>query len=139
MIDDHFSHGSPSPLLDCRFPLDIPFPFVPRTRDGDSKFVPFPGALGPRAPRYLAQNTPSELSVCSPSNGADAFGHCDSRLMWSQCRHYAVQWPLTSVVERRLVSSCRPTDSVVNMHLMTPPSNAMGSSEGTSYVRKMVS
>jgi hypothetical protein len=40
--------------------------------------------------------------------------------------------PLTSVAERRLASSREPTDSIVGMRLMTPPSIAMGSSEGTS-------
>ena len=40
--------------------------------------------------------------------------------------------PLTSVVEWRLASSREPTDSIVGMRLMTPPSIAMGSSGGTS-------
>ena len=40
--------------------------------------------------------------------------------------------PLTSVAERRLASSREPTDSIVGMRLMTPPSTAMGSSDGTS-------
>lgn len=40
--------------------------------------------------------------------------------------------PLTSVVERRLVTSREPTDSIVGMRLMTPPRMAMGSSVGTS-------
>jgi hypothetical protein len=40
--------------------------------------------------------------------------------------------PLTSVAERRLASSREPMDSIVGMRLMTPPSIAMGSSEGTS-------
>lgn len=40
--------------------------------------------------------------------------------------------PLTSVAERRLMSSREPTDSIVGMRLMTPPRMAMGSSVGTS-------
>lgn len=39
---------------------------------------------------------------------------------------------LTSVAERRLSSSREPIDSIVGMRLTTPPSTAMGSSEGTS-------
>jgi hypothetical protein len=41
--------------------------------------------------------------------------------------------PLTRVLERRLESSREPTDSIVGMRFMTPPSIAIGSSEGTSY------
>jgi hypothetical protein len=40
--------------------------------------------------------------------------------------------PQRTAVERRLPSSREPTDSIVGMRLMTPPSIAIGSSEGTS-------
>jgi hypothetical protein len=40
--------------------------------------------------------------------------------------------PLTSVAERRLMSSREPTDSIVGMRLMTLPRTAMRSSVGTS-------
>jgi len=44
-----------------------------------------------------------------------------------------VPLPPTSVAERRLASSCEPTDSIVGIRLMTLPSTAMGTSVGTSF------
>lgn len=42
-----------------------------------------------------------------------------------------VPLPPTSVAERRLASSCEPTDSIVGIRLITPPSMAIDTSVGT--------
>ena len=134
---------APPPLT---LPLTLP-PLPGRADDGSERDWPHarsasrtssPSSDGVRRPCMLLLRLNCRLAVAASLNNATVMpvGGCEDAAEDAATDAEPMPLPplvpLTSVVELRLASSREPTDSIIGMRLMTPPSIAMGSSEGTS-------